>query len=207
MKTTISLLLVLFSCTLFAQKDKASVEARVTDFTSKLEARDIDTYFTTTRFCNGETQMFVMPDKSKCFSQGTYAATYVVWMENDQTMFKKIDNCGMFASVALADNELYEYFLQHIASLQQNKVKPYEIENREGGPILRTEIKDCHREYQFVNGTTKSSQKFKPFDLTNTAREKNIHFEHNQGLPITKLETMIDNAISYLESSPGYIRM
>ena len=207
MKTTISLLIVLFSCTLMAQKDKASVDARVAEFTTKLESRDINTYFTTTRFCNGETQMFVMPDKSKCFSQGTYAATYVVWMEDNQTMFKKIDNCGMFASVPLADNELYEYFLQHIASLQQNKVKPYEIENREGGPILRTEIKDCHRAYTFVNANGSGTQEFKPFDLTNTAREKNINFEYNQALPVIKLEAMIDNAINYLENDPNYMRM
>ena len=207
MKTTISVLFLFISCSTFAQKDRASVAARVTDFTTKLEARNIHTYFTTTRYCNGETQMFVMPDKSRCFSQGTYAAAYVVWMEDGQAMMKKMDNCGMFASTALATNDLYSFFKEHATALQQNKVKPYTIEGRAGGPILRTDIKDCHRSYRFVDQGTEGVQEFKPFDLTNTAREKNTNFEYNQGLKIHELETRMDKAISAFESSPNYRRM
>ena len=207
MKTLPSLFLLLFCCTVVAQKDMASVEARVADFTTKLENRNIDNYFTTTRFCNGETQMFVMPDDSRCFSQGTYAAAYVVWMENEETMIKKIDNCGMFASVALQSNALFEYFQDQVVALQNNKVKPYEIEEREGGPLLRTEIKDCHRKYKFVAEATEGMQEFKPFDLTNEAREKNINYQYNKDLAVTTLETMMDAAIAELEASAGYMRM
>ncbi|WP_432410298.1 hypothetical protein [Rasiella sp. SM2506] len=207
MKTFTSLFVLLFCFTMVAQKDMASVEAQVADFTSSLENRNIDKYFTTMRYCNGETQMFVMPDGSRCFSQGTYAAGYVVWMEEEETMIKKIDNCGMFASVALSTNELFEYYTDHVEALQQNKVKPYEIANREGGPILRTEIKDCHRKYKFVEEATEGMQEFKPFDLTNEAREKNINFDYNKELAVTALETMMDNAIAELEASAAYMRM
>lgn len=207
MKRVISLCILLFCTIVTAQRDKASVAARTTDFTTKLEGRNINNYFTTTRHCNGDTQMFVMPDNSRCFSQGTYAATYVVWMENNKAMLKKIDNCGMFASVALPDTELYQFFEAHAQALQQNKVKPYAIEGREGGPISRTEIKDCHRAYRFVYGNAEGIQQFKPFDLTNSAREKNINFNYNQALHITILETMMDNAITFLENSPNYLRL
>lgn len=201
MKTLTSLFVLLFCCTVVAQKDMASVEAQVADFTTKLENRNIDSYFTTMRYCNGETQMFVMPDGSRCFSQGTYASAYVVWMENEETMMKKIDNCGMFASVALSSNALFEYFKEHVDALQNNKVKPYEIAGREGGPLQRTEIKDCHRKYTFVEEATEGMQAFKPFDLTNEAREKNINYDYNKKLAITALETMIDAAIKELEAT------
>jgi len=207
MKIGTSLFVLFFCCTVVAQKDMASVEAQVADFTTKLENRNIDTYFTTMQYCNGETQMFVMPNGSRCFSQGTYVASYVVWMENEETMIKKIDNCGMFASVALQTNTLFEYFQEHVEALQNNKVKPYEIAGREGGPLQRTEIKDCHRKYKFVDEATEGMQEFKPFDLTNEAREKNINYDYNRKLAITTLETMIDKAVVELETSSGYMRM
>lgn len=207
MKTITSLFILLFCFTVVAQKDMASVEAQVADFTTKLDARNIDAYFTTMRYCTGETQMFVMPDDSRCFSQGTYAAGYVVWMENEEPMIKKIDNCGMFASVALQSNELFEFFQHNVEALQQNKVKPYEIAGREGGPILRTEIKDCHRKYKFVDEASEGMQEFKPFDLTNEAREKNINYDYNKELAVTALETMMDTAIAELEASASYKRM
>ncbi len=207
MKTSISLFLVLFCYTMVAQKDMAYVETQVKTFTLALESRNIDTYFTTTRYCNGETLMFVMPDGSRCFSQGTYAAVYVVWMENEETMIKKIDNCGMFASVALSSNELFDYFKENVEALQKNKVKPYEIAGREGGPLQRTEIKDCHRKYTFVEEATEETQEFKPFDLTNEAREKNINYDYNMALAVTILESMMDKAILELEASAGYFRI
>ena len=207
MKTITSLCILLFCCTLMAQEDMASVEAQVTEFSTSLENRNIDKYFTTTRYCNGETMIFVMPDGSRCFSQGTYAAAYVVWMENDETMIKKIDNCGMFAPVALAKNDLFEFFEQHVTALQEKKVKPYEIANREGGPILRTEIKDCYRKYRFVDEATEGEQEFRPFDLTNSAREESTNYAYNKELPVTKLEPMMDAAINELEGSSKYRRM
>lgn len=207
MKISILPFVLLFCCTAIAQKDMASVEARVADFTTKLENRNIDHYFITTRYCNGETQMFVMPDNSRCFSQGTYAASYVVWMEDEETMIKKIDNCGMFGSVALQSNELFEFFQKNVEALQQQKVKPYEISGREGGPILRTEIKDCHRKYKFVEEVSEGIQEFKLFDLTNEAREKNINYDYNKELAITTLETMMDQVIAELEASAAYVRI
>lgn len=207
MKTLTSLFVLFFCYTVVAQKDMASVEAQVADFTTKLESRNIDNYFTTMRYCNGETKMFVMPDGSRCVSQGTYAAAYVVWMENEETMIKKIDNCGMFASVALSSNELFEFFQEHVEALQQNKVKPYEIAGREGGPLQRTEIKDCHRKYRFVEEATEGMQEFKPFDLTNEAREKNINYDYNKGLAVTRMEAMLDKVIVELEASVNYRRM
>lgn len=207
MKTITSLLLGLFCFTMVAQKDMASVEAQVMDFTKKLESRSINTYFTTMRYCTGETQLFMMQDGSRCFSKGTYAAAYVVWVENEETMIKKIDNCGMFVSVAVHYIELFQYFQEHVVALQQNKIKSYEIKGAAGGPILRTEIKDCHRKYKFVGEGTEGVQEFKPFDLTNSAREKNINYDYNQTLPATKIEAMMDEAIAKLEASTSYRRM
>ncbi len=207
MKTITSLLLVLFCGTMAAQKDMASVEAQVADFTTKLESRNIDTYFTTMRYCAGEIKMFVMPDGSRCASQGTYAAGYVVWMENEETMINKIDNCGMFASVALESNELFNYFQENVAALQNNKVKPYEIEGAAGGPILRTEINDCHKKYTFVEEATEGTQQFRPFDLTNGAREKNLNYDYNQGLETTRLDVMMDGVITKYEAGDTYRRV
>jgi hypothetical protein len=207
MKAIASLCILLFCYNVVAQKDITYVETQVKTFTLTLENRNIDTYFTTTRYCTGEIQMFLMPDDSRCFSQGTYAASYVVWMELEETMITKIDNCGMFASVALQSNLLFEFFQENAEALQQNKVKPYAIERREGGAILRTEIQDCHRKFKFVEEANEGMQEFKPFDLTNEAREKNINYNYNKGLAVASLETMMDRVIAELETSAGYKRI
>jgi hypothetical protein len=207
MKAITTLCIVFFCVTAIAQNDMASVEAKLTEFTAELEQRSIDTYFTTMRYCNGETLIFEMPDGSRCFSQGGYAAGYVVWMENEETMIKKIDNCGGYVKVALQSNELFEFFQENVEALQENKVKPYEITEREGGPILRTEIEACHRKYRFVEEATEGNQQFKPFDLTNQAREENINYNYNKELPIARLESMMDNAIVELEANANYRRM
>ena len=207
MKQLTSLVLLLFCATLFAQHDMASVEGAVLNFTNKLEARSIDTFFTTTRYCTGETQLFELPNGRRCFSQGTYVETYVIWQENEETMMKKIDNCGLFTSVVLPDNQLYDFFKKNVSSLQNNKVKPYEIAGAAGGPIQRTEVEDCHRKYQFVEKTRKALQAFTPFDLTNGAREKNINYEYNQKLKVTALESMVDKAIKFVTSNPSFKRL
>jgi|TARA_R110002020_G_scaffold4110_4_gene18413 hypothetical protein len=207
MKYITSLLCVLCCTVALAQKDMASLDTQVVDFTTKLESRNIDVYFTTTRYCNGDIQMFVMPDGSKCFSKGAYAATYIVWEEDDETRIKKMDNCGAFASVALDDNNLFNYFKENVKDLQNNKVKPYEIAQTGGGPIQRTEIEDCHRKYKFVDEATEGTQEFKPFDLTNSAREQNTNHEYNQALAVTTLEGMMDKAIAALESNAGNKRL
>lgn len=206
MKNLATLFFILLTIPLLAQKDKAAVDAKVIEFAQKLEARGIATYFTTQRYCEGETQMFVMADGSRCFSKGTYAASYILWSENGRPMIKKIDNCGMFASSGIEAN-LYSFFEDNAADLQKNKVKPYEIENSAGGPISRTEINNCHRAFQFVAGGVKSMQAYNSFDLTNEAREPNINFEYNNALKVVALDAMLDKVITTYEANAAYRRM
>ena len=206
MKNLTTLFFVFLTMTLMAQKDKAAVDAKVIEFSQKLEARDITNYFTVQRYCEGETQMFVMADGSRCFSQGTYAASYIIWSENGRSMIKKIDNCGMFTSGEI-EERIFSLFEDNIVALQNNKVKPYNIENSTGVPISRTEINNCHRAFQFVNGDVKSSQTYKLFDLSNEAREPNTNYEYNKALKVVALDTMLDNAITKYEATAAYRRI
>ena len=206
MKLITSLLVMCTVLTGWAQRDMDAVATAVSQFTDQLENRGIDTYFTTQRYCQGETQMHVMPDGSNCFSQGTYVAVYVVWSENDETMIKKIDNCGLHLSVALADNALYDFFESKVDNLQNNKVKPYKIAEKEGGPMQRTDINNCHRKFQFVDEVTSGEQAYMLFDVTNTAKEQNLNYQYNAALDVVVLDAMMDTAIAEMEANAGFRR-
>lgn len=207
MKILTTVFILFFTVSAVSQRDQATVDANVLAFTKKLEARNINTYFTTQRYCEGDTQMFIMGDGSRCFSKGTYAASYIVWMEDNKTMIKKIDNCGMFASSEVTNSDVYNYFKTNGDALQNNKVKPYAIANAQGGPISRTEINNCHRKFQFTLKGVTGSQAYKPYDLTNDSREANINYNYNKKLEVVTLDTMLDKVIKTFEADPNSKRI
>ncbi|MFC7357000.1 hypothetical protein ACFQO1_04830 [Jejudonia soesokkakensis] len=207
MKKILLAFVMLGAATSFAQNDKQAVQSMVDTFTSALEEREIFTYLTTTRYCDGNIQMIKMPNGRMCASKGTFYETYIFWQEEGKSYGKKIDNCGMFGSIELPDSEVYDYFTTHFEAIRSNPVKGYEIAQKETGPLQRTEINNCHKSFTLSNTDDTFSQKFNPFDLTNDAVEANIHYEYNQKLKIVHLDSLLDTAIKQIEGSANFIRI
>jgi hypothetical protein len=198
---------MLITAASLAQNDKKALESLVDTFTSSLEEREIFNYLTTTRYCDGSIEMIQMPNGRLCTSKGTFYETYIFWQEEGKNYGKKIDNCGMFGSVELPDNAVYEYFTNHFDSIRASPVKGHDIATKESGPLQRTKINNCHRAFTFSNSDDTFSQVFNPFDLTNDALEANIHYEYNNKLEIVQLDKILDTAIQQLEGSSNFIRI
>lgn len=209
MKKLLLIFAIFYSALGFAQKDKAAVDTMVAQFTQSLEDRGVLNYFSTTRYCDGNIEMIQMPNGRLCASKGTFYEVYVFWQEESKNYGKKIDNCGIFASIELTNGSVYEYFMDHVSDFEKNPVKPYSISKKESGPVVGqgTEIHNCHHAFTFKDFDDKFSQSYNLFDLTNDAEEANINYEYNKGLTLVTLDMMLDEAIIAIEESPNFIRI
>ena len=207
MKKLIIAVVLLISIASFSQNDEAYVDGLVSEFTEKLEQRNIKEYFYTKRHCLGNIQMFQMPQGRMCSSKGTYFETYVVWKEdNGKTMLKKFDNCGIFTSVEIISDDII-LFVQENDKLLKRAVKKYEVANPENAPTLSTKIHPCSREFKFTSGTVSYGQAYKEFYLTNESKYPNINFDYNKSLKVVELDAMMSEIIGTFDKQGKFIRL
>ncbi len=194
------LLLFLFfgiiSAMSIAQNDKSYVEDLVSEFTESLKNRDITNYFYMNKYCIGKTKMFQLKDGKMCISKGTYYEVFIFWMEGDQAMIKKIDNCGMFFSLALANNSVLDYVNNNSKKLEKGLVKAYAVKNPENVPVKRSKVYPCNRLFQFNWDNNSYGQKYNLYDLTNESKYENLNFESNNKLEVVVLEKSLEAIIS-----------
>ena len=182
MKNLILLLFLISTMFVVAQRDEVFVNDATEVFTNSLLERGISQFFTTKRYCLGKTEVFKMPDESICFSKGTYIESYIIWVEFDRYLIKKIDNCGLFQTVSIEDGEAHNYFFENIEGLKTNKVKPYKIRKQEHAPLLRTAIKSCRRSFTIYDGQTVSPMIYNTWDVESSEISANLNFEYNDAL-------------------------
>ncbi|MBT8263295.1 MAG: hypothetical protein KJO05_10760 [Bacteroidia bacterium] len=194
------LLLVLFiiSQPISAQNDEAYVDQLVNEFTAKLEERGIPNWYSNKRFCTGSIEMFQMENGKMCTSKGTYFEVYVLWEEEGTTMIKKIDNCGLFYSIPLKNNELMEFVDTNYPDMQLNHVKPYKADNITGNPVSRTTVQPCKRSYVFKKNGGEMKQNYSLYDLTTSEEHPNTNYEHNNDRKIVALDAKLDDVIDAL---------
>ena len=118
-----------------AQNDKSYVDGLVSDFTISLENREITNYFYMNKYCVGRTEMFQLEHGKMCVSKGTYYEVFIFWLEEDQAMIKKIDNCGMYFSMPLANASVLDYVDSNTKKLEKGLVKTYAVKNPENIPV------------------------------------------------------------------------
>ncbi len=102
-----------------AQNDKAYVELLVSNFTSELESKGINTYFYRYEYCDGHMEMFTLNNGKTCMSKGAYYKVYVIWKKDDNAMIKKIDNCGTFNKLSLNNGNLTDFVGKNSKQLEQ----------------------------------------------------------------------------------------
>jgi len=207
MKKYILLLLVCFSVSMVAQRDEIFVKETTEEFTKQLLDRGITKFFTTKRYCLGKTEVFKLPNDSICFSRGTYVESYILWEEHERFLMKKIDNCGLFQTVLLDDNEVYIYFAENTEALKVNQVKPYKIKKQANAPLLRTAIHSCRRAFTFYDGESVMAMAFNTWDLESNVYSENLNYEYNDALEVVELDYLMDDAIESMESNVKYKRM
>lgn len=182
-----------------AQNDKTHVEKLTADFTKSLQDRGIHKYFYLNKYCLGRTEMFTLKDGSMCISKGTYYEVYIFWKEDQQTMVKKIDNCGMYFSLALEDDSIFNFFGENAEAIKNEVVQPYAVANPENVPAQSSKIHPCHRLFQFHKKSKSYGQEYNLYDLTNESKYENINFESNNALKIVSLEKIISETLIVME--------
>jgi hypothetical protein len=201
MKKIILAMSILFCAMGFAQNDEAYVRSETSKFTESLKKRGIDSFFVNERYCSGSVEMFTLEDGTMCTSKGTYIATYVFWEDEGKAMIKKIDNCGLYYSLPLENNDALKFYNSNMEALKTGVVKPYEVNPETLSPKARTAVYRCFREYHFYNESDISSQKYNLFDLTNDSDSSNLNYDHNHSLIVVSLDGMLDTIIEAMEPS------
>ena len=201
MKNVLLGVLLLLSSLSFAQHDETYVDKLVSEFTTSLKSRDINTHLLSKRYCQGRIEMFKLENGSMCSSKGTYYAVYLFWEEEGKSMIKKIDNCGLFYSLELNDNNVMAFINRYKSEIKSNPVKPYKMTTTASGPILSTEIHACNREIEFSDTPDVSfEQSYRLFDLTNDAKEANLNYVFNNKLKVVELDQLMGAAIEQMEN-------
>jgi hypothetical protein len=181
-----------------AQHDKAHVDHLVSKFIKSLEKRNINNYMYMYDYCDGSTEIFKLSDGSRCSSKGTYYKAYVFWNEDNETVVKKIDNCGLFYSLPIINQEILSFISANIEELEL-KVKKYEVETPENRPVKQSEIHSCFKMFQFNINEKTFGQTYNLYQLTNESKYKNLNFEYNNNLKIVELEKLLNEEIRGME--------
>ncbi|MEM7087677.1 MAG: hypothetical protein AAF489_15965 [Bacteroidota bacterium] len=200
MKKVIIICTLLLTVAGFGQNDEAYVDDLTKEFTQKLVERNITEFFTVKRYCSGKIEMFqIGKERKMCTSKGTYYKVFVVWKEEDTVHVKKIDNCGLFYSIALTDTDIFDFFSQNRTDLASEKVKQYKSASYTGTPELRKQPQPCFRSFSFTEAENTAAVSYNLFDLSN--EKDNLNFEHNNQRKVVMLDAKLDTILTTSEGS------
>jgi hypothetical protein len=201
MKKIILLLSLFIGVAASAQNDEAYVDELTQQFAQKLADRGISDYFTAKRYCSGKIEMFqIGREKKLCTSRGTYYEVYVVWKEEEQAFLKKIDNCGMFYSIELDDDALYDFYVTNKETLLSETVKNYKSASFTGTPELRKNPQPCFRGFGFPHDGAVVTKKYNLYEL-NEGNGDNLNYEYNSQLNIVALDAKLDEVLANSEAT------
>jgi len=190
-----------------AQNDEAFVDALVAQKMAELEMQEHPEYFLRKDYCDGNIQMFVMPDGKHCTSKSTYYAVYVFWKDGeDMLKFQKFDNCGSFQPIPIGMSKNIKKALKEKQDLKTEDVKPYKGEKVDNNAFDNMSVQSCHKEYKFVFDGNVFEKSFREFDLTNNSKYKNVNADHNKSLMLIKLDNDLSEMIKNFEENGRFFR-
>ncbi|MEZ4779480.1 MAG: hypothetical protein R2786_08895 [Flavobacteriaceae bacterium] len=195
--------LLLLGCLLtmtlsFSQNDEAYVDQLTREFTNKLQEREIPSYMATKHYCSGRIEMFLI-DGKMCTTRDTYYEVYIFWEEADGTPFvKKIDNCGLYQSIELPNNEVLYLAFENLSTIENEEVKPYKSETYTGKPELRKEVQPCFRSLSFKSSEDVVTKSFNLFDISNDSDGKNLNYDYNHALSLVIVSNFADETLQKL---------
>ncbi len=189
-----------------AQNDEAFVDSMVIQKLAELELQQNPEYFFLKDYCDGNVQMFTMPDGSLCSSRSTYYAVYLFWKESDEVLkLQKFDNCGSYMPMSLNRSKDLKKILSKKETLIKESVKPYESVEQDSNAYGNMSVKSCHKAYKFVFDGKIFEKKFKEFDLANEANN-NRNADYNNSLLLIKLDEKISEMIKSFDEKGRFFR-
>lgn len=206
MKQILSIFIFVASTVVFGQNDEAFVEAQLSQIKAELEMQQVPEYFMRKDYCEGNIQMFKMPDGSMCASPSTYYSVYVFWKNEDKTFIQKVDNCGTFEKIDIDDSSLLDKVSNLKYQLQKEDVKPYKSEIQDASPFRNMKVEDCRKEFAFHYNDLDFTKEFKEYDLGNESKFPNVNADYNNNLPLIKLDRNITELLADLESNGKFRR-
>ncbi len=207
MKKLVVLFAFIFSSISFAQNDEAFVDRQVAQKMAELEMQENPEHFFRKDFCDGNIQMFTMPDGKLCTSTSTYYSVFVFWKEDEKIMkLQKFDNCGSFKPISISISKEMHKILKDRETLKKEEVKPYEGDKVDTNAFDNMAVKSCHKEFKFFFGKQQIEKSFKEFDLSNDSKYKNVNAEHNNSLNLIVLDKEISEMIKNFEQGGKFFR-
>ncbi|HLW31792.1 MAG TPA: hypothetical protein VKX40_05995 [Aequorivita sp.] len=206
MKQILFILIFVSSTGVFGQNDEAFVEAQISQIKAELEMQQVSEYFMRKDFCEGNIQIFKMPNGGMCASTSTYYSVYVFWKSEDKTIVQKVDNCGTYEKITIDDSTLLDKVSGLKDQLQKDDVKPYQSERIDDSPFGNMKVEDCRKEFTFHFDDHDFTKEFKEYDLSNESKFPNVHADYNNNLPLIKLDRNITRLLADLESNGKFRR-
>jgi hypothetical protein len=207
MKKTLFIFALIITSICFSQNDEAYVDALVAQKMAELEMQQHPEYFLRKSYCDGNIQLFIMPNGKHCSSKSTYYAVYVFWKEGEDILkVQKFDNCGSFTPFPISISKNIKKALKDKQTLKTEEVKPYNGEKIDNDAFGNMSVQSCHKEYKFIFGGNTFEKSFREFDLTNDSKYKNVNADHNRSLLLIKLDNDISEMIKNFEESGKFFR-
>lgn len=207
MKKILFILILMIASFGYSQNDESFVNSIVAQKFAELEMQGTPAYFYKKDFCEGNTQIFSLPDGKICSASPTYYEVYVFWKESDEVLrIQKFDNCGVYRPFSIAIQKSLGKLLDNLKAIKTETVQPYEGEKVDNNAFGNMAVKDCNKEYKFVLGKDTFEKSFKEFDLTNDSKYKNIHAESNNSLKLVELDKELSETIKTLDESGKFFR-
>jgi hypothetical protein len=208
MKNIIFTFFLIFASFSYSQNDEAFVDSLVAQKMAELEMQGNPEYFFRKDYCDGNVQMFTMPDGKLCTSTSTYYSVYLFWRVDEKIMsFQKFDNCGSFKPVSIGIGKTMSKIAKNKNTLKTEEVKPYQGEKVDDNAFGNMTVKSCHKEYKFVFGREIIEKNFKEFDLTNDSKYKNVNADHNNSLELIALDKEISELVKHFEETGKFYRV
>ena len=207
MKNLILFSFFIFTSLGFGQNDEAFVDSIVAQKLAELEMQGNPEYYFRKDYCEGNIQMFTMPDGKLCTSTSTYYSVYLFWRVDEKIMnIQKFDNCGSFKPIEIGIGKAMSKIAKNKNSLKTEEVKPYKGEKVDENAFGNMTVQSCIKEYKFVFGREIFEKKFKEFDLSNDSKYKNVNADYNNSLELIALDKEISELVKHFEDTGKFFR-
>lgn len=207
MKNFLFLLALLSATISVAQNDEAFVNNQVAQKIAGLEMQENPVFFYRKDYCEGNVQMFTLPNGKLCTSKSTYYAVYVFWKEDgDNLKVQKFDNCGSFSPLTINGEKILKLLKSKREQLQTEEIKPYEGEKIDESAIGNMSVKDCAKQYYFSLDGKSFEKSFKEIDISNDSKYKNVNANYNNSLELISLNKTLSQFIDTFEARGKFFR-
>lgn len=189
----------------FAQRDEAYVDRLVAQKMAELELQQNPEYFFRKEYCDGNIQMFNLPDGRLCSSKSTYYSVYLFWKESDQVFkLQKFDNCGSFMPISINRNKAFEKILKEKQALISGTAKASEDEKVDDTTFGNMSVQSCHKDYMFVLDGKTFEANIKEQDLTEDSKDNNAKNKNSE--EFLKLDGLISEVVKTFENNGKFFR-